>query len=159
MKTQSGKVISISVWYLVIKLVIKLGIFVLLFLGILLLLKMFGSDSSSAMNGALLSSLLIAFIMFMGDLLYWKRSGVFINDEGDHMMKQGGWFVSEDKLLNGVVVANQVTRSPMDQLFGMATINAGILKNRPLTGVNYADIKNYDATMRKGMKGKFSTIF
>jgi len=62
-------------------------------------------------------------------------------------------------LLNGVIIANQVTRNPIDQLLGMASIQTGLFGDKKLVGVKYKQIEKYDDAMRGEGNDVFSSIF
>ncbi len=117
------------------------------------------SDQNKAMTYGLIVDGLICLVIFFGDFLYWKNSGIYL-DNGDHTVRTGGWYSEENKLLGGVVIANSVTRSPVDQILGMATIQARIWgRNKGLVGIKYADIKKYDDRMRKGSGFNITSMF
>lgn len=92
---------------------------------------------------------ILTFIYFtINNILYWNYSGIYVNDGGDHVVYIAGFQSKEDKLLNGTIIANQVTRGPFEQLLGIATMTTGVFENRPIHGVRYKDIKTYDDLMR-----------
>lgn len=91
---------------------------------------------------------LIFLYVFLDYYLYWRNSGVYLTDSGDHIVYIAGIHSKEDKLLNSVVIANQIRRGPFEQLFGIATMTTGVFENRPIAGIRYKDIKNYDELMR-----------
>lgn len=153
------KVVSISNWYLLVQLIFASGIFLGSFVFFWMASYMIGlSESASEMLG-LLGAILIVLVWLSNALLYWKNSGISVTKKGDHIVKQGGWFVKEDKLLNGVIIANQVTRNPIDQLFGMASIQTGLFGDKKLVGVKYKQIEKYDDAMRGEGADVFSSIF
>lgn len=93
---------------------------------------------------------LVFLYVSVNHLLYWSKSGVYVNEGGDHIVYLAGLHAKEDKLLNGVVIANQISQGPLEQLFGIATMTTGLFENRPIAGVRYRDIKTYEDLMRSG---------
>lgn len=156
---KSNKLVGISIWYLLLKLVITVAIFIGLFVFFWMASYMIGVADS--LSGSLSSSIAgcITVVLFIGNILYWKNSGIYITKNKDHIVKLAGWFSKEDKLLNGVIIANQVTRNPLDQLFGTASIQTGLFGDRKLVGVKYKDLGKYDDAMRGDGNDTFSSIF
>ncbi len=153
------KVVSISNWYLVLQLFFASGIFLGSFVLFWMASYMIGLSESVGQIVSLFGAFSIMLVRLTNALLYWKNSGIYVTKKGDHIVKQGGWFVKEDKLLNGVIIANQVTRNPIDQLLGMASIQTGLFGDKKLAGVRYKDIQKYDDAMRGEGNEVYNSIF
>ena len=153
------KVVSISNWYLLVQLIIATGIFLGGFVLFWMASYMIGLSESVGQVVSLVGAIAIVLVQMSNALLYWKNSGISVTKKGDHIVKQGGWFVKEDKLLNGIIIANQVTRNPIDQLLGMASIQTGLFGDKKLVGVKYKQIEKYDDAMRGEGNDVFSSIF
>lgn len=145
----SKKVISISNWYYFFRVLIAIAVLYVAYM-------VFSAVTYELRN--ILTGIL-AVILFVQYTLYWLKSGIYITSEGDHIVKWAGWVAKEDKLLNGVIVSNQVVRGPLDQLLGMATLTTGILAARKLIDVRYSDIQKYDELMRGKGPEKFVSQF
>lgn len=153
------KVVSISNWYYFFRVLISIFSYLLFFIFFWMLFGIvFSENDLLAVQVSLAVSGISSVIILIGYSLYWMQSGIYITQEGDHIVRWGGWIAKEDKLLNGIIVANQVERGPVDQLLNMATLSSGIFGHRKLVGVKYSDIKNYDAAMRSGSSHKFTSI-
>ncbi len=153
MNIQNKKVIGISNWFFFYKIFTLFSSCFILFLVFLIILE--GAEIGHTNKGltAILAAIIpvLVFLYFFVDyLLYWSKSGVYVNDGGDHVVYLAGLHAKEDKLLNGAVIANQISRGPFEQLFGIATMTTGLFENRPIAGVRYRDIKAYDDLMRSG---------
>jgi hypothetical protein len=153
MNMQNKKVIGISNWFLFYKMFILISGCLMLFLMFLIILE--GTEvgyinKSLPVILAAILPIIVFLYVFVDYLLYWSKSGVYVNDGGDHIVYLAGLHTKEDKLLNGVVIANQISRGPFEQLFGIATMTTGLFENRPIAGVRYRDIKAYDDLMRSG---------
>ncbi|HNQ16678.1 MAG TPA: hypothetical protein PKJ26_00985 [Candidatus Woesebacteria bacterium] len=157
--SKQEKLIQISNWFLFLHIIYKLGVFVGCFVLLWMFSYMIGLNESTSESFSLVGAIIVTTVLLLNNILYWKNSGVYVTKQGDHIVKQGGWFVKEDKLLNGIIIANQVTRNPIDQLLGMASIQTGLFGDKHLTGVRYRDIQSYDDTMRSSMNGTFSSMF
>lgn len=107
---------------------------------------------------AVAPSALVFLFGFVNNLLYWSKSGVYVSDKGDHIVYIAGLNSKEDKLLNMSVVANQITRGPLEQIFGVATMTTGLFENRPISGIRYADIKAYDDMMRNNTPSNMNSV-
>jgi hypothetical protein len=159
MKNQT-KIVSISNWYYFFRVLISVFCFLPFFIFFWILLTVISVPSDKLIvELSAMFSVILCLIIFIGYTLYWKQSGIYINKEGDHIVKWGGWIAMEDKLLNGVIIANQVERGPIGQILNMATLTSGIFADRTLVGVNYSDIKNYDELMRSGNPIKEVSLF
>lgn len=160
MNNNENKIVRISNWYLLtaipLLIVNLLFVFIFFFLAGIALTE--GNLSQSGLIG-LWITLFFGLGICLNTFLYWKSSGIYINSNGDHIVKIGGVISKEDKLLNGVIRTNQVERGPFDQLFGMAKISTGLFGNKKLSGVVYKDIKNYDQKMRGNLSNKINTLF
>ncbi len=152
------KVVGISNWYLLFRIIWRLGLF--LFAFVITWIALYGILGDTAANGqtSLIFSIGIISVLFIGDLLYWKQSGIFVNKGGDHIVRLGGWISKEDKLLNGAIISNQVERGPIDQIFGMASMTIGLFGNRKIKGVKYNEIESYDDMMRDS-SDSFTSMF
>ncbi|MGB4965923.1 MAG: hypothetical protein WBO77_02330 [Microgenomates group bacterium] len=146
---KTKRVISISNWYYFFRVIISVSV--------LYFAYMFFSAVVYELRYVLTG--LLGIILFVQYTLYWLKSGIYITSEGDHIVKWAGWVAKEDKLLNGVVISNQVVRGPLDQLLGMATLTTGIFAARKLIDVRYADIGKYDELMRQGSTQTFVSPF
>lgn len=155
----SEKVVRISVWYLVLNLFSKIGIWIGAFAFLWMFSYMIGLSDNTSQTISLFGSGILTLALLSNNLLYWKNSGISVTKKGDHVVKQGGWFVKEDTLINGVIIANQVKRNPIDQIFGMASIQTGLFSNKMLSGVRYKDLQAYNDKMRAGSGGTFSSMF
>lgn len=144
-KTQ--RVIAISNWYYFLRVLISISV--------LYFAHMFFSAVVYELRNVFTG--ILAVFLFVKYTLYWLKSGIYINSNGDHIVKWAGWISKEDKLLNGVIVSSQIVRGPLDQLLGMATITTGIMAARKLIDVRYSDIQKYDDLMRQGSSQKFVT--
>ena len=120
---------------------------------------MFSQNDQLVLTLSTVFSGIFSIVFLIGYSLYWKQSGIYVTKQGDHIVKWGGWVTKEDKLLNGVIIANQVERGPIDQILGMATLTSGIFAHRKLVGVRYADIRKYDELMRSGNPNKVTSFF
>lgn len=161
MVTKKEKVVAISGWYFLQKIIVNLGIFLIFFFLFSILFLMFASSDPNLGLKSLILSGIVSLLVLFNDLLYFSQSGIYITDKGDHVIKIGGYFSQESKLLNGIVVANNVRRGPLDQLFGLATIQAGMFQDtdKSLVGVRYKNIEKYDDMMRSGGLEKFISFF
>lgn len=155
----NSKLISISPWFLVINIVYQVVIGWIVFIFLSALAYMFEFPPPFSQLFSFGGSSIYIIIAFTNSLLYWLHSGIFVSAHGDHLVKQGGWFVKEDRLLNSVVISSQIKRNPLDLLFGMASIQTGLFSHKLLKGVRYKDIQNYDATMRGGMHHSHVSMF
>lgn len=159
MKHSNKKIVSISNWYYVLRLLISLSAFILSFIFFWMIFTVtFTQNDQLILTLSTVFSGILSIVFLIGYSLYWKQSGIYVTKDGDHIVKWGGWVAKEDKLLNGVIIANQVERGPLDQILGMATLTLGTFANRKLVGVRYADIKKYDDLMRSGNPNRFTSI-
>jgi len=164
MKTQ--KVVQIAKSHLIFQIILKILVSPVIFffaaIAVIAFRMFFLADNTNDFDTIisptlLLTGIVVAYLITC-DYLYWKRSGIYINESGDHIVRQAVWSVHEEKLLNMGVSNNQVSRSILQQLLGTATIHVGMMGKDTLHGVVYGDIKKYDDLMRN--KGFFSsTIF
>lgn len=155
---KENKVVGISNWFLCVKLIVNIGVLTLVFIFSSLFLSSAYPNIANVELYGFYFAIIVSFVLFIGDLLYWKRSGIYYTNN-NHLVRRGGWMFEEHKLLNTVVIANQVYRSPLDQLLGTATIHAGILQTRKnLYGVRLKDIKKYDDLMQANSIQTTSTV-
>lgn len=103
---KTKRVISISNWYYFFRVIISVSVLYFAYI--------FFSAVVYELRYVLTG--LLGIILFVQYTLYWLKSGIYITSEGDHIVKWAGWVAKEDKLLNGVVISNQVVRGPLDQL-------------------------------------------
>lgn len=156
----NNKVVSISNWYFLFHCLFRLCIFLTLFLIVATALAVaYPNNDKIALQIGALFSIVITALFVANDVMYWKQSGIYVHDDGDHVVKIGGFFAKESKLLNGTIIANEVTRNPIDQLLGMGSISTGLFGNKKLAGVRYKEIEHYDDLMRSGSEERFSTMF
>ncbi len=161
MNTQNKKVIGISNWFFFYKMFVLVSGCFMLFSMFLIILD--GAEvgyihkSLPVILAAILPILVLLYVS-VDYLLYWSKSGVYVNESGDHIVYLAGLHSKEDKLLNGVVIANQISRGPLKQLFVIATMTTGLFENRPIAGVRYRDIKTYDDLMRSGNPNGMTSV-
>ncbi len=148
MNEKENRVIKVSSIYLMLKLVFRLTVFFALYMPSLFFFLNAYPSMTFGFLWAGFFPLLVCLPFVISDLLHWKKSGVFITDKGDHIVRVGGLRMTQYTLLNGVIIANQVNRGMLDQIFGMATIKTGIVGDRSLSGVLYSDIDSYNDLMR-----------
>ncbi len=161
MNKTENRIVRISNWYLVGRLFFTLLCW--LALSVLFLIISFTqvNNFENQSYSFLILPTIFSLILFFNYFLYWRKTGIYINSKNDHIIKIGGYFSKENKLLNGVIIANSVHRNPFDQIFGTATLRVGMFfdSNDSLHGVRYKDIKNYDDQMRQGTSETFTSIF
>jgi membrane protein YdbS with pleckstrin-like domain len=153
MNIQNKKVIGISNWYFFYKMTILISGCLMLFLMFLIILEGYDVEYTNKSLPIIIAAVLPVLVFLyvsVNHLLYWSKSGVYVNEGGDHIVYLAGLHAKEDKLLNGVVIANQISQGPLEQLFGIATMTTGLFENRPIAGVRYRDIKTYEDLMRSG---------
>lgn len=161
MNKTENRIIKISNWYLLGKLLFSLLFWLVLSLIFLFVSSIQVNNSGNQSYSFLIMPTILSLVLFFNYFLYWRITGIYINSQNDHIIKIGGYFFKENKLLNGVIISNSVSRNPFDQIFGTATLQVGMFfdSDDSLHGVRYKDIKNYDDQMRQGISETFTSIF
>ena len=108
------KIVGISRWYFLFTAIKTIVIFLASALADIVFYAKFTNTGPLTFFVGTTIGLLASIIFVIGEILYQSRSGIFVNDSGDHIVRWGGWTLSEDRLLKGTIISNQTRQGPID---------------------------------------------
>ena len=101
MNNTQKKVVGISFWFLLYRLLYRLAFFVLLLIVFAIAFTVILPKIPYVAHLSIALSFVTVAVFFLGDFLYWKFSGIYLNDGGDHIVKITGLVWKEHKVLRG----------------------------------------------------------